>query len=144
MRIYFYLIMGVVNSLIGLTIFVNKNLWASIQTREFLTFSGFFSVLPQVLMPITSILFAYYCFSIKARGDERYWKINFVLNAVLFVLLTASVIYAEVELLSGTKFAANILVMIAPLALISVFNLRLLFYRLPTKNGFESNAAHIN
>jgi len=144
MRIIFYIVMGIVNSVIGMSIFANKNLLNSIQTREFLTLYGFASFLPQVLMPITSILFVYYCFSIKARGNESYWRINFVSNIAMFILYAAIIIFAQIQLMDGAKGAAYSLLIFSPFAIISTLNLRLLFYRFPVKNDIENDAAKIN
>jgi len=144
MRIIFYIVMGIVNSIIGMSLFVNKNLLNSIQTKEFLTLYGFASFLPQVLMPITSILFVYYCFSIKAREDKIFWKINFASNIVMFILFSAAMIMAQIGFMGGEKGAASALLLFSPLAIISTLNLRLLFYRFPVKNGNQNDAAETN
>ena len=144
MRIIFYIVMGIVNSIIGMSLFVNKNLLNSIQTKEFLTLYGFASFLPQVLMPITSIFFAYYCFSIKAREDKIFWKINFVSNIVTFIFLSAIIIFAQIEFMGGSKGAASSLLLFSPFAIISTLNLRLLFYRFPVKNGDKNDDTKID
>ena len=144
MRIVFYIIMGVVNSIIGMSIFVNKNLWNFIQVKQFLSIEGFASFLPQFLMPIISILFAYYCFSIKAREDKIFWKINFVSNIVMFILFSAAVIVAQIGFMGGAEGAASSLLLFSPFAIISTLNLRLLFYRFPVKNGDKNDDTKID
>jgi hypothetical protein len=91
-----------------------------------------------------SIIFAYYCFNINARRNDKFWKINFVGNGINFILLTSMIIFAKISSMNGSSFAGQFTFIIAPMAVITTLNLAFLLYRVPTNPVDKNEILPIN
>ena len=126
--------MGVINSTICISSLWNEGFWSSIFSGKFFHIYRFFELLIPFLMYSMSSIFAFYCFSIKARSSEKFWKINFIGNCLNFILLFALIIDAKILSMNGSSYAANSMFIFALMAVIATLNLALLIYRVPNNN----------
>lgn len=136
--------MGIINTTFCISSFWNTGFWNLIFSGKFLHLYGFFEFLIPFSTYSMSIIFAYYCFSIKARGNENFWKLNFIANAINFILITSMVIFAKIYSMNGSSGAGQIMFIMAPFAVITTLNLALLLYRVPTNKNEENEIPSIS
>ena len=144
MRLVSYILLGLVNAFLGLSIIGNQGLWHYISSGQLLGNTGWAAGLTfscYIWMYSTAILFAYYCFNIEARRNRLFWKINFAGNSLMVFWLTAIMIWSKIDSTVGASSWGDHGYLLVPYAIFLTLNLTLLLCRVPSKQIDGNNVS---